>query len=594
VVGDYLQRHSQLYLALLTLVIFILVRQAPVDYTDGDSEHVLLTAQAIVQHGTIKLDAYLPAGFEDKVLDVGGHLYSYQPLGTSFFAVPAVWLANLRGQDMLDPANNRDQQKALAAFTVSAIFVLIYMIARSFAGAATSLLLGIVFTIGSSVASTLGAALWSHNLAIVFALAAVLLIVRDARGQLPARWAYAVGALLFGAYFVRPTMLALVVAALAYFAIWRRPLLVRAGLGFGIPLLMLLVFFRVEYGQFLPYYYQTGRLRFWPTPQRIYGLLLSPGRGLLIYNAFLLLILLGMAVSVRRLMRQPLFWLAIGWLALHLFSVLRWGYWWAGWSFGSRILVDTMPALLLLTLLVWVEMPTMLSRSMRRLALAAFIALALVGVFVNTVQGLYNPWTRTWNAWHWPDQDANYQDEIYMFDWRFPQFLASPELVERRNIEYRLNALPPWQVDEIAGPASNSVEFKGWYDYELGGADPCRWSEGKAAGLSFRVDSVAIPEGQSLAVEIRAGTHHTQTIPVLLNQTPLGVIDSQTHWEPSFYTFLIPGSLLRTSDQGPRVNELDFLIPGANSPASLDPDAEDTRVLGLCLWHTQLLTMPSP
>jgi hypothetical protein len=253
-----------------------------------------------------------------------------------------------------------------------------------------------------------------------------------------------------------------------------------------------------------------------------------------------------------------------------------------------------MPALLLLTLLVWVEMPTMLSRSMRRLALAAFIALALVGVFVNTVQGLYNPWTRTWNAWHWPDQDANYQDEIYMFDWRFPQFLASPELVERRNIEYRLNALPPWQVDEIAGPASNSVEFKGWYDYELGGADPCRWSEGKAAGLSFRVDSVAIPEGQSLAVEIRAGTHHTQTIPVLLNQTPLGVIDSQTHWEPSFYTFLIPGSLLRTSDQGPRVNELDFLIPGANSPASLDPDAEDTRVLGLCLWHTQLLTMPSP
>ncbi len=165
-------------------------------------------------------------------------------------------------------------------------------------------------------------------------------------------------------------------AVFAYLVIWRRPLLLRTGIGFGIPLLAMLVYFRIEYGQFLPYYYQTGRLRSWPRLQWLYGVLLSPGRGLWIYNPFLGVVLVGMALSLHRLVRQPLFWLALCWFGIHLFSVVRWGYWWAGWSFGSRILVDTLPALLLLTLLTWTEVRATLSPLARRLALALFLGLA--------------------------------------------------------------------------------------------------------------------------------------------------------------------------------------------------------------------------
>lgn len=591
-INDYLQRHSQLYLVLLAVLVFVLVRSAPVDYTNGDSEHVLLTAQALIQHGSIKLDAYIPEANGSKVLSVRDHLYSYQPVGTSLFAVPVVWLANLRGQDMMDATSNRDLQKTLAALTVVAVLLLSYLVSRCFVGAGTSLLLALVFTLGSSVASTLGAALWNHNLAMVFALAGLWLIVKDAQGRLSARWAYMLGVLIFCAYFVRPTLLAYAVAVFAYLAIWRRSLLLRTGIGFGVPLLAMLVYFRSEYGQFLPYYYQTGRLHSWPRLQRLYGLLLSPGRGLLIYNSFLALVLVGMAFSIRRLVRQPLFWLAMGWFGIHLFSVLRWSYWWAGWSFGSRILVDTMPALLLLTLLTWTELRTTLSPLARRLASAMFIVLAIVSIVVNTAQGLYNPWTRTWNAWHWPGQDSEFQDEVYMLDWRYPQFLASPELVERRNVEYRLNALPALQEDESLGPQSDRIEFTGWYDFVPDGGDPCRWSEGVAARLSFLVDPITVAEGQSMAIEIRAGTHHTQTIPVLLNQAPVGVIDSQTHWEPTSYIFPIAPETLRTSDEGRRVNELEFLIPGTNSPASLDPTAEDPRLLGLCLWEFRVTSLP--
>lgn len=591
-IGRHMDRHRQLYLVLMTVAVYVLVRQAPVDYTNGDSEHVLLTAQALLEHGTIKLDSYIAQADGAKVLAVNGHRYTYQPLGTSFLAVPAVWVANLRGYDMADQSSQGALQKELAAITVAVSFLLIYLIARRFVSAATSLLLAIAFTLGSSVASTMGAALWSHNLAIVFTLLALLLLVHDAQRQLHVRWAYLLGLLLFASYWVRPTQLAVVVAVFAYLLIWRRSLLLRAALGFAAPLALLLALFWIEYGQLLPYYYQTARLRSWTTPQRLYGLFLSPGRGLFIYNPFLILLLPGLILSLRRLFGQPLFWLSVGWVALYAGAVSFWAYWWAGWSFGSRMLVDVLPALLLLTLLVWQEVQATASPALRRLAVGALVALTVVGVFVNTIQGLYNPWTHTWNAWHDATEDVGFRDEVYMFDWRYPQFLASPDLVQRRNIEYLLNDQEPLGWGEAAGPSSERLGFQGWYDFDAAGADPCRWSEGRQARLSFRVEPVAGDVAQDVFVEITAGTHHTQTIPVLLNAQPLGVIDSQKHWEPNTYVFRIDQAQLHVSDQGRRVNELWFLMPGANSPASLDPKAEDPRILGLCLWEVRLTSHP--
>ena len=588
----YFHRHSQLYLALLTLLIFVLVRLAPVAYVSGDSEHVLLTAQAIAQHGTIRLDAYVPKADGAKVLDVNGHRYSYQPLGTSFFAVPFVWMANLRGEDMADPASNADLQKALAAITVAAAFVLIYLISRCFCGDAASLLLAIVFVLGSSIASSMGTALWSHNLAVVFALLALLLLVLDAKGRSKGGMAYFLGIFLFAAYFVRPTMLVFVVVTFAYLLIWRRSLFLKTVLSFTLPLSLLLIFFWSEYRQLLPYYYQPQRLHYGLALDGLYGILLSPGRGLLIYSPFLILVLVGVAANLRRLVRQPLFWLASLWLALFLVAVSRWGSWWGGWGFGSRLLTDVLPALLLLTLLTWTEMKDAISSPARHLVIGTFVALAAIAVFFNTAQGLYNDYTYAWNGWY-RDGPTELRDVAYMLDWRYPQFLASPQLVKERNIEYLLNDEEPLRVDRAVGPYAENVKIEGWYALNPSGRDSCRWSAGTNARLFFRVEPPVVGDGQSLALEITAGTHHTQTVQIQLNGMPLGTIDSKIHWDPSTYTFPVDPVLLRTTDEGRRVNELLLTIPDAASPASLDPTNRDRRILGLCLWQFRFRLVPT-
>ncbi len=593
-IANYLQRHSQLYLVLLTLLIFVVVRQAPVDYTDGDSEHVLLTAQAIVQHGTVKLDAYVTQAYGGKVLEERGHLYSYQPLGTSFFAVPLVWLANLRGHDMSDRATHGNWQRNLAAITVSACFVLSYLISRRFSGAAASLVLASVFTLGSSIAANMGAALTNHNLAMVFALMALLLIVRDAQEPLSARWAYILGGLLFAAYFARPTMLIAVVVVFVYLLLWRRPLLSRAAVGLALPLAPFLAFSWIEYGQLLPFYYRIDRLNLPPTLLRLYGLVLSPARGLLVYNPFLLAVLFGLAIGSRRLVREPLFWLAATWIVLDLAALSRWANWWGGWSFGSRLLLDTMPALLLLTLLVWSDAQTHWSPATRRLIAATFLLLAAFGIFINTSQGLYNPWTRDWNVWYRAGENAGTRYEVYMLDWRYPHFLASPDQVSRRNLEYALNEQGPLRLNEAVGPNSEKIVFRGWQDVDPAGTDPCRWSDGASSDIVFRIETTSDTEARDLALEVTAGTHSAQTVQVLLNKRLLGVISSQAHWDPQVYSFSLDAGRLHTGAEGRQVNELRFLIPGAFSPASSDPAKQDMRVLGLCLWQFQIRSQSAP
>lgn len=107
---EYLKRHSQLWLVALCVAAFLLTYLAPVDASFSDPARALLTAQAIVEHGTIRLDAYVQ---DERYLNdpitpaANGHFYHYFPLGTPLAAVPAEWLASLRGEDMIHAEDNR-------------------------------------------------------------------------------------------------------------------------------------------------------------------------------------------------------------------------------------------------------------------------------------------------------------------------------------------------------------------------------------------------------------------------------------------------------------------------------------------------------
>src|SRR5205807_902608 len=81
------------------------------------------------------------------------------------------------------------------------------------------------------------------------------------------------------------------------------------------------------------------------------GVLISPGRGLLIYQPWVLLGLTlgmtGIGGQVGKQVDAPAGWRSFCFavIGLHIALIAAWGVWWGGHCWGSRLLADIMPLL---------------------------------------------------------------------------------------------------------------------------------------------------------------------------------------------------------------------------------------------------------
>ena len=112
-------------LLLLAALAFGMTYLSPITYAISDPHLSLLVSQAILEEGTIKLDAYReraeppldsypPSGPLARYDD---HLYYYFPLGPSLLALPVVATARGAGLDMAQQADNHFLQNLLSALT---------------------------------------------------------------------------------------------------------------------------------------------------------------------------------------------------------------------------------------------------------------------------------------------------------------------------------------------------------------------------------------------------------------------------------------------------------------------------------------------
>ncbi|MFZ2488197.1 MAG: hypothetical protein WAZ19_08735 [Anaerolineae bacterium] len=127
-----------------------------------------------------------------------------------------------------------------------------------------------------------------------------------------------------------------------------------------------------------------------------------------------------------------------------------------------------------------------------------------------------------------------------------------------------------------------------WYAADSADSVTCRWSQGNSARVYFALDLPTEEAATSRTITINTGTFHQQKISVKLNGNPVGVIDSLIDWQPADYTFAVGADVLYALNSTSRVNELEFIIPQAASPAAFDPASQDKRILGMCLWSVTI------
>jgi hypothetical protein len=305
---------------------------------------------------------------------------------------------------------------------------------------------------------------------------------------------------------------------------------------------LLMLMSRLTYGTWLPDYYIGGRLassdRFGTA---LMAHLLSPSRGLLIFAPAAALALVAALLFPRRVLQVPLAALALVWLCLHLAIVSRFPYWWGGYSFGSRLLVDVLPAVFVFSCAAAAAVCGS-ARHWRVLGLLALVPAAAAGIWINSVQGLFNSATATWNVS--PDID---RFPGYAFDWRLPQFRATEARLAERQRQHDRWLRAPLEANVEYTAQSTSLEFLDWSGVEHLEGSALRRSVGGTPSVRFLVGEGTLQGAKRMVLTLGVGAARPLTGEVWLNGQRVAHLTIRSR-EPEYYVIGIPRALVRTID----------------------------------------------
>jgi hypothetical protein len=391
----------------------------PVD--SGDALPGSLVPFAIFLDHTVSLDRFAP-WIHDHVQHAGGivyashgHYFSLYPIGGALLVsplyFPLAFLGRLRDWDpeslvMLARIAGKFAAAAIAALSAVVLLLLLKRITT----APWAWCLTLVYAFGTETWSVSSQALWQHGpgeLAIIGGFYFLQYWSEDRRRN-GALWLC--GACAAAALIIRPTNVVLLPALLA--ALWLAKATLMQHLRFWIPTLLgalvigsynFYVFQRISGGYDLASF--DGSI-----PSGLAGLLLSPGRGLLIYSPIPLFAVFAFLTPAGARSRNPLLVTAVVFVILDTIVMARWRVWWGGYCWGPRLLTELVPPLIVMMAL---GVSAMNHSGLGAWPRRAFAVLALYSILIQGVGVFFYP------KGHWDGTPQSVdRASARLWDWR--------------------------------------------------------------------------------------------------------------------------------------------------------------------------------
>ena len=333
------------------------------------------------------------------------HVCSIFPPGMAILALPVLVPAVLLGVSPGDATALLYLGHLAAAIVEALATLLLWSVLGRFVTARWALALTLLYAFATSVRTVASQALWQHAGVHLFVALALWLVLHDR--PVPLRRELVAGFALGLAGVVRQT------AALVAIGIGGGRRTLFTALAAGVGLLPLLAYDQLAFGQ--PFEQGYGSKPFdTPIASGLYGLLLSPSRGLLVYAPYLGFALVSLVLAWRRPgpVARRLRGLGVVWcFTLTLYATYT--EWWGGRVFGPRFLDDQAPVLF--AALAWGIGQGVLTR---RTARALFVVMAAWSVVLfNAAALVYD------QRWDTVPVNVNFHPER-LFDWGDPQWLA--------------------------------------------------------------------------------------------------------------------------------------------------------------------------
>jgi hypothetical protein len=194
------------------------------------------------------------------------------------------------------------------------------------------------------------------------------------------RWLSIAGVALGLTVFIRERSAIMIPPFILYVFLYHRRVVWRGWTAFFAPLALFAVVIALfnwsRYGSPLTFGFSALQHTTFSTPVVIglYGLLISPGKGLLLYNPIAWAGLIGLAIMFRTRRREAILFALIVLVEVLFFAVYE--FWTGGWNWGPRYIMPMLP-LLVLAAGEWVHVhPTRLRKSI-------LVALCVIGFALN-------------------------------------------------------------------------------------------------------------------------------------------------------------------------------------------------------------------
>jgi hypothetical protein len=335
------------------------------------------------------------------------HVCSVFPPGMGMLALPFFAPFVITGWDPLDLGLLVHGGHVVAAIVEIFATLVLWSVLRRFASPRWSLTLVLLYFLATSVRTVASQALWQHSGVHLAVVSALSLVLREE--AVPLSRDLAAGVVLGLGAVVRQTT---ALAALGLHG-FRPSRLLTMILGAAIGVAPLLAYNDLAFGSPLEQGYGVKTFAT-PIQTGLYGLLLSPSRGLFVYTPYLLFALLALFRAWRwpgevagRLRGFSLAWIA----ALVLYAT--YSEWWGGRVFGSRFLDDFAPVLF--AAMAWGTSVGMLGSRFARVLFGLMAAWSFV--LFQTAAFVYD---KSWDTFPVNVND----DPSKIFNWSDPQWLA--------------------------------------------------------------------------------------------------------------------------------------------------------------------------